>query len=654
MVREEPFFMTKVPEGKSKKGLGNLLALGLGALGVVYGDIGTSPLYALKEIFFGREAVTVSTIHVLGVVSTVIWALTLIVTIKYVILVLRADHEAEGGVFALYARLRAVKIPHKAIFLLLLIFAAGLLFGDGVITPAISVISAVEGIGVAAPSMSLCVVPVTIAILTGLFAIQKQGTSKIGKIFGPVMFVWFVVLAIIGISNIMAYPQVLQALSPLYVWSFVQSVPWHELLIILGFVMLVVTGGEAMYADLGHFGRGPIRLSWLAVAYPALLLNYLGQGAYLLSGHAVTGGSIFYSMVPTLGLYPMIALSTLATIIASQALITGSYSLASQAVALDLLPAMPTKHTHHEHAGQIYIAFINIALYISCIALVLVFKNSSNLASAYGLAVSGVMLVTTITVAMLARYEWKWATWQALLVFVPFGLIDAVFLLANSLKFIEGGYVPLSIGVGLMVVMAAWRWGMGWVKKAAESSSHTTVRDLLKERFSSDTFLPKTVVIMTDELIASPNDPLPALNEVYLARYELMPEHLLYLTVAVNHEPIMKHHRLEVVPIDVDPAHGTIVAVQINYGFMEEIELKKALKSLQEMYPQAFHSNMDEWVFHVIHHKMFVTSGFRSLKRRIEYAIFRFLYKNSLSTEDFLGIDQTYHVTAEVVPVRMK
>ncbi len=484
---------------------GGLLALGIGALGVVFGDIGTSPLYAMKEIFFGKESMHIGLESVMGVTSTIFWALTLIVTVKYVLLVLRADHEKEGGVFALYALLRHIKTRFRKVVLGLLVLAAGLLFGDGIITPAISVISAVEGIGVAMPAMISWVVPITLCILTALFLVQKNGTSKIGAVFGPIMLVWFVVIGLMGVGQIWQSPEILGAFNPIWVYRFVTSVPFHELLIILGFVMLVVTGGEAMYADLGHFGVGPIRLGWLAMAYPMLTLNYLGQGAYLLSGQVVKEGSIFYSMAPSWGLYPLIALATAATIIASQALITGAYSLTAQAYSLYLLPYLPTTHTHDAHEGQIYIRLVNYALYVGCVLLVLVFQNSTNLASAYGLAVSGVMLVTTISVAYLAYYEWRWRVWQMLLVFVPFAAIDASFLIANSLKFMEGGYVPFSIGIGLLAIMYIWKKDVRKVEKQLLIDSMMTIGELLKIRDKSRNFAPNTVVIMSEVFLQKKN-----------------------------------------------------------------------------------------------------------------------------------------------------
>lgn len=642
-----------IAEEKNNSSWTRIVPLALGALGVVYGDIGTSPLYALKEIFFGKEKMVVSDENVLGIISVVFWVLTMVVTIKYILFVLRADHDNEGGVFALYAKLKSTKVVNKKVLLLLLIFSAGLLFGDGIITPAISVLSAVEGLGVATTSLNSVILPITIIILTGLFAIQKQGTTTIGKIFGPVMLLWFVVLAVLGVSNIVGNPNVLAAINPVHIITFFRNTPWHEVLIVLGFVMLVVTGGEAMYADLGHFGRTPIRLSWLTIAYPALVLNYFGQGAYLLSGKAVIEGSIFYSMAPSWALFPLIALSTLATIIASQALITGSFSLASQASALELLPPMVTKHTHREHVGQIYIALVNFGLYFGCIALVLIFKSSTNLASAYGLAVSGVMVVTTVVVGIIARYEWNWNKWLVLLVFTPFAIIDSTFLLANSLKFFEGGFVPLGIGTGLMLIMVSWRWGMDRVNSILKVGDKQTVGELFSLRDKSDTFISRTVFIVSDVPVKSMNDHLPPINGLYLSKYELLPEHLIYLTVVTHQEAKMKKRRLEVYPLDLDPKNGTILSVVINYGFMEKINLKKALKELRIMYPQTIDKDPSLWTFHIIHPKLFAINKFKSIKRLVEYNLFSFLWRNSMKKEDFLGIDHEMNVTAEVVACKM-
>ena len=376
-----------------------LLGLSLLALGVVYGDIGTSPLYTVSQVFFGTAAKVANPVVVLGGISAIFWALTLVVTFKYVVFVLRADHQAEGGVFALYGLLQKHKTRIGVFLLILLTLAAGFLFGDGMITPAISVISAVEGIAVASPNFAGLVIPLTILILSALFFVQRKGTSAIGAVFGPVMLVWFCTLAALGVSWIVKEPGILRALNPEYILLFFKTLALRDVFVVLGFVMLAITGGEAMYADLGHFGRAPIRLSWLTIAYPALVLNYLGQGAYVLSGSPVSGGTIFYSMAPHAFLGILIVLATMATIIASQALITGVFSLAAQASALHLLPLIPIKHTHHHHEGQIYIAPVNALLYAGCIALVLYFGSSSRMAGAYGMAVSWVMLATTIAVS---------------------------------------------------------------------------------------------------------------------------------------------------------------------------------------------------------------------------------------------------------------
>ena len=632
----------------SHNGVG-LFGLTLGALGVVYGDIGTSPLYAMKEIFFGHEHTILNQASIYGVTSLVFWALTIVVSIKYILLVLRADHMKEGGVFALYALLRHVKTRYTPWLLGLLVLAAGLLFGDGIITPAISVVSAVEGIGVAAPSMSRFVVPITIGILSVLFVVQQNGTSKIGKVFGPVMLVWFLSLAVIGIGSFIRHPDIIAALNPYWAYHFLTNTPTHHLLIVLGFVMLVVTGGEAMYADMGHFGRTPIRLGWLAIAYPALILNYLGQGAYLLSGSEVVGGSIFFSMIPSWALYPMIALATLATIIASQAMITGAFSLASQAYSLYLLPYLPTKHTYEGQEGQIYIGLINIFLYVGCIILVLVFQSSTNLAAAYGLAVAGCELITTLSVATLARHLWKWSWWQVIMIFVPFWMIDWSFFVANALKFFEGGYVPVTIGIGMLLVMKTWNWGANLVQNALYRESKMTVKELMKYRDKQRNFTPNTVVIISEKFIESSSDLIPHLNQLYLQKYGMLPEHLVFLTVYTHHEPYMINDRFTIVPIDIEPASGTILSVKLNFGFMEEPNIEKYMQKLVALYPQAVNVDRTRWIFHVIVPRVLTRAT--NIVSRIRNRLFKIMYKLALDEDEQFGLGKKYHVTAEVVPI---
>ena len=422
-------------------------SLTIGALGVVFGDIGTSPLYAIDQIFQGPAAVEASPENALGAISLAIWTITLVVAVKYALLVLRAQNDGEGGVFALYGLLHKYRFQGARILLWALMLGAGLLFGDGMITPAISVLSAVEGLEVATPAFAPYVAPLTIAILTGLFAIQFKGASGVGRLFGPLVFVWFVVIAGFGLTEILRTPEILAAFNPVYGLGFLGRSGPREAMLILGALMLVITGGEAMYADLGHFGARPIRVAWFTVVFPALLLNYLGQGAHLLSGAPIVGGKLFFSLVPAPLLLPTVLLATVATVIASQALISGAFSLTWQAIGIGLAPRIDVQHTHHAHEGQIYIPATNWGLYAGCIALVIAFGSSTAIAAAYGLAVAGVMLITSIAMIMVARRYWRWSWLQTALVWGPLTFVNAAFLVASSMKFLEGGFVPLTVGV---------------------------------------------------------------------------------------------------------------------------------------------------------------------------------------------------------------
>ena len=488
---------------------GSVAALTIAATGIVYGDIGTSPLYALDQIFLGHGGVPLTHENVLGGISLVIWTLTVIVAIKYAIFVLRAQNDGEGGVFALYGLLHSYKHRGIMIFLWSLMLGAGLLFGDGIITPAISVLSAVEGLGVATPALGRAVIPVTALLLTVLFAVQVKGAAGLGRVFGPILIIWFIVLAILGAFQIAHHIEILQAFNPVHGLMFLGRVGLYEALLILGALMLVVTGGEAMYADLGHFGALPIRISWFALVYPALLLNYLGQGAYLLSGTPIVGGKIFYSIVPPGLLYPMILLATTATIIASQALISGAFSLASQAIGLGLFPRLQVLHTHHAHAGQIYIPFVNWALYVGCIVLVITFGSSSALGAAYGLAVSGVMVITSLAMFPVSRLCWGWGAIATVPLWGILTTINGSFLLASSLKFLEGGFVPLSIGIAVFLVMATWRWGRKATFAAYSEKKTMTIAELIQLHRRSPFFMERTAVLMTPKPLRDDIGPHP-------------------------------------------------------------------------------------------------------------------------------------------------
>ncbi len=434
------------------------LALAIAALGIVYGDIGTSPLYAIKECFHGLHGIQVTGTNVLGVLSLVFWSLAIVICFKYVIVLCRADNEGEGGIFALLALISAdrkkVSAKTYATILMAAIFGAALLYGDGVITPAISVLSAIEGLKVATKALTPAVLPLTCVILFVLFMMQHRGTAKIGKVFGPVMIVWFAALAILGLNEIAKYPQILKALNPFYAVAFFAHNGFHGI-VVLGAVVLCITGGEALYADLGHFGRSAIQISWLSIAFPALLLNYFGQGALLLS-HPDLSFNPFYALVPRPFLYPMVVLSTMATVIASQAMITGVFSLTQQAVQMGYCPRIHVIHTSSETIGQIYIPFVNYVLMTACIGLVLIFRHSSGLAGAYGIAVTATMGITSIIYFVVIRHIWGWSLWKAVPLLVIFLVFDLSYFGANILKLFDGGWFPLAIATAIMIAMSTW------------------------------------------------------------------------------------------------------------------------------------------------------------------------------------------------------
>src|SRR5712671_4075888 len=443
------------------------VAATMGALGVVYGDIGTSPLYALKEAAKAAtgHGGTLTPDAVLGVVSLILWALILIISIKYALLILRADNRGEGGIVALLALLSARNArpgTWRAQLLVVGLVGAALLYGDGAITPAISVLSAIEGLKVDAPSLAPAVVPITVVILIGLFIMQKQGTGFIGKIFGPVMVGWFAVLAALGIHGIVKAPVVLAALSPLYAFEFLIHQDFHISFAILGAAFLAVTGGEAMYADMGHFGRFPIRLAWFAVALPALVLNYFGQAALLITDPTAIENP-FYQLAPDVVHYPLVAFAALATVIASQAIISGVFSLTQQSIQLGFLPRMLIRHTHSDAMGQIYVPLVNWLLAAATLGAVLSFGTSDALAGAYGIAVSLLMAITTLLAALVA-IQWGYSPWLVVAVNGFFFAIDCVFFAANSVKLFEGGWFPLLLAGIVAFLMLTWRSGVKLVE----------------------------------------------------------------------------------------------------------------------------------------------------------------------------------------------
>jgi KUP system potassium uptake protein len=545
-----------------------LAGLALGALGVVYGDIGTSPLYALREAFHGPHAIGVSPVNVLGVLSLIFWSLILIVSVKYLVFVMRADNKGEGGILALMAMVqrgppsRGLKPRHAVI--VIGIFGAALMYGDSVITPAISVLSAVEGLGVAAPALQGWVIPAAIVILGFLFWIQSRGTAQVGAMFGPVMVLWFVTLAVLGIAGIAMRPGVLAAVSPHYAARFFLA-DGRAGFMVLGAVFLVVTGGEALYADMGHFGVRPIRIVWFALVLPSLLLNYFGQGALLLHD-ASAAVSPFYRLAPSWGLYPLILLATAAAIIASQAVISGAFSLTRQALQLGYWPRMQIEHTSSRERGQIYVGAVNIALMIVTVLLVLGFGSSSRLAGAYGVAVSGEMVLTTLLLYLLMREAWAWSLPRALAICGLFLVIDLVFFAANALKIPHGGWVPLAIAAGVYVLMTTWKRGRQILSKRMMEKT-VPLKLLLADLAAEPPIrVPGTAVFMYGSSDGTP----PALVH-NLAHNKVLHEKVVFLTVITEDVP----HVPPAQRVTVKRIGKGFHSVVARYGFMEDPDIQE-------------------------------------------------------------------------------
>ena len=535
-------------------------SLALAVLGVVYGDIGTSPIYALRECFAGDNPLPVSSFNVLGVLSLVFWTLILIISLKYMTFVLRADNRGEGGIFALLALLRPDRDQKRRRRTLLLIGIAGaaMLYGGTMITPAISVLSAVEGLQVAAPSMSHYVIPITVVILFFLFAVQRFGTAKVGAAFGPLMLLWFLVLAVLGIRGIAAAPEVLLAINPWYAVRFFLTDGFAGFLILYA-VFLVTTGGEALYADLGHFGRSPIRKVWFAFVLPALLINYFGQGALLIAN---PHGNLqpFFHLAPSWGLYPLVVLATAATCIASQAVITGAYSLTRQAIQLGQLPRLKVEQTSAEARGQIYMPVVNWSLMVAAIVLVLGFRSSNNLAAAYGVAVNTTMVITTLLMFNVMRERGGWSLWAAGAFLLGFLAIELGFLGSTILKIPDGGWLPVATGLALFIVMTTWRRGTGLLSE--QIAADTTSLDTFLGRLAGDrvTRVPDTAVFFTGRLEQTP----PALRQLVRHTGVLYQRVILVTVIIEQVSKVSAEERLELTKLE----HG-FYRVILRYGFMQ-------------------------------------------------------------------------------------
>ena len=632
---------------------GGLAALSIGALGVVYGDIGTSPLYAVDQIFSGPAGVAPTPANVLGSISLAIWTITLIVAVKYALLVLNAENDGEGGVFALYGLLHKYKNQGTRVLLWSLMLGAGLLFGGGMITPAISVLSAVEGLQVATPALSPYVIPITLALLTGLFAIQFKGASRIGFVFGPILIVWFVVIAALGVAQVAREPQILAAFNPAHGLALLARAGLRQGMLVLGAMMLVVTGCEAMYADLGHFGARPIRVGWFAIVFPALLANYLGQGAYLLGGAPIVGGKLFYSMAPAPILFPLVALATAAAVIASQALISGAFSLTSQAIGLGLLPRIAILHTHRAHAGQIYIPFINGSLFLGCVLLVAAFRSASALAAAYVLAVAGVMFITSLAMFPIARRYWRWGAARTALVWGPLTALSAAFLIASSIDFLKGGFVPLTVGVAAFAIMATWRWGRKATFAAYAEKSTMTMAELIALHRDAAFLLERNALLMASHPLRHPGDRAPALVALLLERNGVLPRNMIFVEVTHPKVPYIRDNRYHVTVFDRDADKGSIIGVELRFGFMEEPNVEKFLEDMARHKQIDLPTDSGQWIVHVAHENL-LPSRRMNLLRRLRFRLFLFLRLVSRPAYYAYGLGDEVRLSAEIMPVRVR
>jgi KUP system potassium uptake protein len=604
---------------------GHLALLSLGALGIVYGDIGTSPLYAFREAIHATGGRAADEAGILGILSLVFWSLLAVVTVKYLAVVLRADNHGEGGIFALTALILPADPQarnRRRVLVWAGLFGTALLYGDGIITPAISVLAAVEGLALVAPGLEAWVVPVAVAILVGLFAVQHVGTARVGAVFGPVMITWFVTLGVLGVRQLVRDPSVLVAVSPTYALGFVLDRPTVAFLA-LGGVFLVVTGAEALYADLGHFGRRPIQLGWYSVVLPALVLNYFGQGALLLA-EPDAAANPFFLMAPGWALLPLVALATMATVIASQALISGAFSLTMQAVQLGYLPRVRIDHTSEREFGQVYLPAVNGALLVACIGLVLAFRSSTNLAAAYGIAVTSTMVVTTVLLLVVARERWRWRRVTVAVVGGGFLTLDLAFLGANVLKIPAGGWLPLLIGAVIFTLMTTWFRGRGQVgsrRRLGAVPLEGFIGEVVRGRIRR---VEGTAVYLGADLGQT-----PSALEANVATHHVLHRHVFVVTV----------HIADVARIPADgraTVHDLgagVLQVLVRFGFAEQPDLPAALR---RALPPRLRSRLAEALY-VLGRETIVAAEHPALPRW-RARLFTLLHRNAASAVRYFGL----------------
>lgn len=598
----------------------------LAALGVVFGDIGTSPLYSIKQSLTEAHAV-LSVATIMGILSLVFWSITLTISVKYVTFVMRADNNGEGGIMSLLAlNLRSKKLStnKKTCLIVVGFIGASLFFGDGIITPAISVLSAVEGLSIATPAFDAWLTPIALTILTLLFIVQRHGTGVMGKFFGPITLTWFISIGVLGVVSIIKTPEILNMVNPYWAIQFIVQDPMIAFLS-MGAVVLTLTGGEALYADMGHFGRKPIRLAWFFVVCPCLLFNYAGQGALLLRDPSAIANP-FYFLVPDWALYPVIALATAAAVIASQAVITGVFSMVNQAILLRYLPRLTVHHTSDTEQGQIYLPFINWVLYFSVMALILIFHNSANLASAYGVAVTMTMLCSTILVTTYAYYGWKWPVWKILLFAVPFFIIDIVFVSSTSLKIMAGGWVPIVIGIFVFTILMTWKNGRDILINRLEQNALPLDLFIKSATHSPDTYyVPGDAVFLT----GTPNTVPHAMLHNIKHNKVLHERNILVTIVAQDIPYVADEDRLL-----VEKLNDRFYRIFMYYGFKDQLNIPHALETAYQSLD--FEYNMMNISFFISRDRLIHTVGDGMSPWREK--LFISMYRNTSPVSDFYQI----------------
>lgn len=622
---------------------------------MVFGNIAMAPLYTVNQIFFGREGLLPSPQNVYGCIGLIVWAVTIVVTVQYFLIVLRATRGGEGGPLVLRSFITRAKIKSKRLELIaggLLILAVGFFIGDGMAIPAMGITSALEGVRSLAPGFSSSALLFSFLILTGFYLLQQGGAGKAGRIMGIFVFLWLAAIGYIGLLSVLHNTEILNSLNPVYILIFVSQVPLHQIVFVLSSVVLSVAGAEILYARLGSTKKKYVYVMWLLFVYPMILLSYLGQGAYLLSGRLIMHDNVFYSMVPEWALASMTALALSVVFAASQAWISAVFSLISQAIAQQIFPRIRVVFAGIAPGSDVNVPGLSWFLYLGSAGFLLVFQTSLVLATVYGLSTSGLMLITLCSIFIVAAGYWRWGFFRVLLILVPFFCIDICLFCASLLKLPDGGYMPVEIALILYTVMKVWEWGRGHMKYAIQSYHSITMKELIHRKISNESFLPRSVIVMTPKPVTSVDDAIPAIEQLFIDKDGLLPKNILFLTVNQHAKPYMFNARYQIVPFYKDHAKGQIVSVNMNFGSQEEPDVKRYLVGLARHRLLAISEHPDTWLIHVLEEHV-VRSKSLSVVKTIAFKLYDVLEKNSIPLGEYFGLGNVSGLSSEFLPVKI-